>query len=138
MRPIFRLAALCVVLALAAPARAEPLHTVISVYDGDTLRTREEGSVRVAGIDAPEIGWRARCPAEQSRAIQARDWLKVRTAGGVDLRRLSGPDREKYGRLLRTPFAPDGANIADELVTLGLAVRYNGRGARPDWCKVGG
>lgn len=121
------------------PPPASALRRVISVHDGDSIRTREDGAVRFAGGDAPEIGSGARCPAENALAIKARDYVAARTSGGVALVRRHGDrDREKYGRLLRRPIAPDGGDIVAEMISLGLAVAYEGRGLRKDWCRPGG
>lgn len=131
---------LLLALALLAPlaAAAETPQRVVRVYDGDTLTTRELGTVRLAGIDAPEMGHRARCPRERALAIEARDYLRFRTAEGVTLTRRPGDrDREKWGRPLRQAWALDGGNIGAELVAQGLAGVYGGRGPRPDWCQPG-
>ncbi len=129
-------AALCLGSALAeAPRR------VLDVYDGDTITVRGLGPVRLLGLDAPEIGWRARCPKEDALAREARDWIVRRTRGGVLLREATDdrgrrqPDRDRYGRLLRKGFAPDGGDLAAELIEHRLAVPYWGRGQRKDWCK---
>lgn len=136
-----RAAILAAALLCAAPAAAEPLRRVVRVADGDTLTTREDGTVRLLGYDAPEHGWRARCPREAALALEARDWIVRRTRGGVELRRATDdrgrkqPDRDRYGRLLRAAFAPDGGDLAAELISHGLAVPYWGRGPRMDWCR---
>ncbi len=129
-------AAFCVGSALAERPRR-----VLSVYDADTITVQGLGTVRLLGIDAPEIGWRARCPREDRLAREARDWVFRRTRGGivlrdaVDDRGRRQPDRDKYGRLLRKGHAPDEGDLGAELVAHGLAVPYWGRGPRKDWCK---
>lgn len=137
MRIIAAAAALLLGASLAPPpVAADAPRRVVSVYDGDTLRTLEDGSVRLSGIDAPELGHRARCPAEDVAARKARDYLRARTAKGVVLRQTPGErDREKYGRLLRRAYALDGGDLAAELIARGLAAPYGGKGPRMDWCK---
>lgn len=132
-------AAFCVGSALAEKPRR-----VLRVADGDTLTTREDGTVRLLGYDSPEMGHRARCPREAALAVEARDWIVRRTRGGVLLREATDdrgrrqPDRDRYGRLLRKGFAPDGGDLAAELIEHQLAVPYWGRGPRKDWCRAGG
>lgn len=121
----------------ALPSQAsEPVFRVVSVHDGDTLRTREHGSVRFAITAAPEIGGRARCPREEAKAIEARDYVRARTADGVILRREPGErDVDPHGRLLRRVFAADGGDVEAELIERGLAVRFRHGRPPPDWCR---
>lgn len=129
--------------ASSAVAPAPDLRRVVRIYDGDTITTREDGSVRLLGYDAPELGSRARCPREDQLARAARDHLAARLAGGVELRTAVDDrgrrqaDKDRYGRLLRAAFAADGGDMAAELIGQGLAVPYWGRGARKDWCAPG-
>jgi endonuclease YncB( thermonuclease family) len=96
------LAAAAAALLLAAPpAHAEQVYRVISVYDGDTIRTREHGRVRFAITAAPEIKDRARCEREHDLGIRARDYVRARTRDGVILRPEPGERDVAYGRLLR-------------------------------------
>lgn len=130
----------------SAPAcpQPSPVQTVKSVYDGDTLTTHELGPVRLAGIDTPEIGHRARCRREADLGAMARNHLVARTANGVRLERAvddagrQQPDTDKYGRALRSAFAPDGGDLRAEMIRLKLAVPYWGRGVRMDWCAEAG
>lgn len=85
-----------------------------SVHDGDTFRCisgEQNFPVRIAGIDAPETGqafWRV-----------SRDLLRTRLAQGaiVDCYKTD----EKYKRQVCRVAAPDGQDIAEELVRTGLA-----------------
>jgi endonuclease YncB( thermonuclease family) len=114
----------------------DEIHHVLTVHDGDTLRTREDGAVRFSGIDAPEIGHLAKCDREEALAHAARDYVANRLRDGVILRRRPGDrDVEKYGRALRQVFAVDGGDVGEELIRKGWAVEYYGHGPRPDWCK---
>ena len=69
--------ATALLLALTVPA------IVTSVYDGDTLKVSATiwpgitwaGSVRVLGVDTPEI--RGKCPEEKAKAIAAREFVKL-------------------------------------------------------------
>lgn len=104
---------------MAAYAEELPVGRVVcetprSVHDGDTFRCLNgslDFPVRVAGIDAPETGqafWRV-----------ARDMLKSQLAKGaiVDCYKTDA----KYGRQVCRVGAPDGHDIALELVKAGMA-----------------
>lgn len=130
--------AVAAVLALVGtpPAAAEPVYRVVSVHDGDTLRTREHGPVRFAITAAPEIGDRARCPREEAKAIEARDYVRARLADGVILRRQPGErDVDDHNRLIRRVFAADGGDVEAELIERGLAVRFVHGARPPNWCR---
>lgn len=79
VRVIAWIAALLVLLSVVASADAE---TVCSVYDGDTLRLCSGRTVRLLGVDAPEVkpppGTRARRSLDkrQPYATTARDELR--------------------------------------------------------------
>lgn len=92
------------------------------VPDGDTLHLEDGRSVRLMGIDAPEMG-RDGSP-DQYFAREARDYLR-RLVEGRPLRLETdgqGPDR--YGRVLAAVFLPDGRMVNEILVEEGLAFFY--------------
>jgi micrococcal nuclease len=105
----------------APESRADPV-TVTRVVDGDTFRVRRSGrdvTVRLIGIDAPEVGWyggTAECFGNH--------------AGRVAVRLLEGRsvrlehDREQldpYGRTLAYAYLPGGRMVNLVLVRRGLA-----------------
>ena len=106
-------------------------------YDADTLTVDIPGwppvvgdniSVRVRGIDAPEI--RGECPREESAAIAARDAARAfLRQGDVVLRNIG---RDKYFRLLADVYV-DGESLAGYLLDQGMAREYSG-GTRQGWC----
>jgi micrococcal nuclease len=119
---------------LPGPVKAE----VLKVLDGDTLTVRAriwvgqdlEISVRVAGIDTPEL--RARCDRERILARQARDAVRAAVVSGRV--RLFDVKYGKYaGRVLARVEAEDGRDIAKLLTDAGLARPYDG-GKRSGWC----
>ena len=68
---------------LAAELIPGPINArVVSVYDGDTMTVgaapwpglTARTSVRVAGVDTPEI--RGKCQAEKDLAVRARDFVR--------------------------------------------------------------
>jgi micrococcal nuclease len=85
--------------------------TVIGVTDGDTIVVDVDGGrerVRYIGVDAPELarredGLAAECGAEIAR--QANDAL-VRGADVLLARDVT--DRDRFGRLLRHVWVPEG------------------------------
>ena len=108
-------------------------------YDGDTItfNLREfhpiigKGiSVRVNGIDTPEI--RGKCKAEKELARQAKELIGalLSKANKIDLLNLQ---RGKYFRLIADVIV-DGINISDALIDADLAVRYDGGKKVKGWC----
>ncbi|MBI5285212.1 MAG: thermonuclease family protein [Chloroflexi bacterium] len=96
---------------------------VARIVDGDTLHVEIDGrdeTVRLFGINAPEVG--------QPCADEATARLRALAAGEVrllpDVR-----DRDRYGRLLRYVYAPDGLSIDATLVAEGLALAWRKDGA---------
>jgi micrococcal nuclease len=116
-------AAACSPADLPAPQTPQPAtYTVSSVYDGDTLRlAQQDASVRVLGIDAPELSPKE-CYGIQSRDA-ARGLLPVGTEVSLsaDLAQES-PDR--YGRTLAYVTLPDGTDLAMRLLQAGAARTY--------------
>ncbi len=91
------------------------------VHDGDTVRLADGRSVRLIGLNTPEMARDGR-PAEPL-AEAARDRLRglVREAGmRLDLR--YDVDREdRYGRTLAHAYLPDGRSVSAILIGEGLA-----------------
>jgi endonuclease YncB( thermonuclease family) len=107
------------------------------VVDGDTfiIGTRH---IRIVGIDAPEIGTKARCPAEALLANAARDeLLRLLNQGAFTLQPPEDGLRDEYGRELMTVTRtlPDGSrqDVARALVESGKVRDYPG-GPRQPWC----
>ena len=105
----------------ADPPATGELYPVVSVADGDTITVAIAGvdeRVRLIGIDAPELHNPVECFAQES-ADHARGVLE-----GTSVRLVADPsqdDRDRYGRLLRYVFLPDGANVNADLVASGYA-----------------
>ena len=113
------------------------LHLVERVVDGDTFDVRARiwlgqslvVRVRIAGIDAPEL--RSRCDAEHILAIEARDYLERRIAGGEV--RLSEIAYDKYGGRVLASVGDSAGDIGAAMIAAGLARPYDG-GTRTSWC----
>ncbi len=126
---------LLALLLTASPALAQP--RAAAALDGDTLRVAgQAGTVRLAGIDAPERRGRARCPAEARLAERSAARLTQLVAGGVSLH-PAPRGRDRYGRMLAEARDARGRDVGAILVAEGLAAPYAGRGPRPDWCRPG-
>lgn len=89
---------------------------VAEVIDGDTFRTETGSSVRLLGINAPEISDPGGDIAKHALA-----WMIM----GKELRmKRDRTDKDDYGRLLRYVFV-GGVNVNAEMVRLGYAeVRF--------------
>ncbi len=95
--------------------------TVQRVVDGDTLRLKDGRSVRMIGLNAPELASRGR-PAEPF-ALAARQRLQrlvAQSGGWVGL--LPGRERrDRHGRMLAHVYDGSGTNLEARLIAEGLA-----------------
>jgi len=127
--------------AAAASAGEYPKYevSVADNHDGDTLRLKQPimwpiYSVRVRGVDTPEIGWRAECPIEAELAEEARIFTRDRLAAAQHVI-VSNIEEGKFGRLVAT-VTLDGEDLADLLIKSGFGRPY-GNGKRLTWCEGG-
>ena len=106
---------------------------VLRVYDGDTITVdidlcfsiKLKASVRVAGIDTPEI--RTRSKLEKALGYKARDRMRELCGKTVWLESLGGGKLDKYGRVLANLYTYDGIeDIAATLIKEGHGVAYDG------------
>ncbi len=113
------------------PARGD----VERVVDGDTVKVRVGVwidqelvvSVRIAGVDAPEL-FRPKCSAEKEKAHAAKKFVEDFFARStVTLRNIK---RGKYAGRVIAHIEADGRDLGEALVDEGLAVK----GARGVWC----
>lgn len=111
---------------------------VRSIYDGDTFKVSIAGwpaiigksiSIRVAGIDTPEM--RGSCEREKQLAREAKKHTVAFLRGGrvVELRNI---ERDKYFRIVADVFV-DGRNLTQSLLNAGLGYPYGG-GTKRKWC----
>ena len=111
-------------------------------YDADTITfdipgvhplLGEKISVRVNGVDAPEIKGANQCEKDSARIARNLIENVMKKAQRID---LVGIERDKYFRILADVVA-DGQNLKDVLFRNGLAYEYHGGTKRKvDWCKV--
>ena len=116
------------------------VQSVTSIYDGDTFRANIKGvhpvigermSIRVAGIDTPEI--RGKCPKEKALAKKAKMETVsfLRNARRIELRNVK---RGKYFRIVADVYA-DNKSLTENLAAKGLGVRYYGGSKSKNWCR---
>ena len=112
---------------------------VLSVYDGDTVKVKAAmwpgltwtGSVRVQGVDTPELGGRAKCEAEKRKARAARDFVKERVGKQVTLVNVK---KGKYaGRVVARIRLDGGSDLTEILIRANHGRPYDG-GRRQGWC----
>ncbi|MBW6399970.1 thermonuclease family protein [Roseomonas sp. HJA6] len=118
------IAAIAAITLATSAAAQSPLR----VIDGDTIEVRGR-IVRIIGLDAPEI--HGRCPEETRLAIAARDRLAQLLAGRSEIRTRG---RDRYGRTLGRVLDANGRDVAQVLISEGLARPYDGRSRRQGWC----
>lgn len=113
---------------------------VTEVYDGDTIKVIAEiwpglewkGSVRLDGVDTPELGHRAKCASEAARAFAVRDYI-AHTVGDQVL--IVNPKHGKYaGRVVAEVLTVDGMSLSQLLIANDMAREYHG-GKRKGWCR---
>jgi endonuclease YncB( thermonuclease family) len=101
------------------PADVEPVE-VASVLDGDTLRLKDGRTVRLIGIDTPELGRDGR--PDMPGAMEAKVSLQ-RLVEQSASRLYLHPGREafdRHRRLLAHLYSSDGNNLTAELLAQGL------------------
>ena len=113
---------------------------LIRVYDGDTFFVDISGvhpllgdeiGIRIRGIDTPEI--RAKCDSEKKLAYAARRLAEKILLGATRID-LVDVERGKYFRIVATVMV-DGVSLGRELIDASLAVPYDGKGKKHDWCE---
>ena len=114
---------------------------VLKNYDGDTLTVDIPGvpaligkkiSVRIAGIDAPEIRTKNKCEKEAGRIAKNLIANSLKRAKHVELHNIQ---RDKYFRILADVRA-DGVSMKDVLIKNKLAYNYEGGTKKKmDWCE---
>jgi len=136
-----------------AQAQSYMLLPIVSVYDGDTIKTDlawriptplNKVSVRIYGIDTPEMPAksyvitgklnRAKCDKEAVAALFVKARV-IEIIGSNTKMRVSEYKWGKYGGRIIADVSVGGINIAETLLNEGLAVEYYGSGTKHDWCQ---
>ena len=104
------------------------LYEVVHVYDGDTISVRgtnnREDKVRFIGIDTPEKNHPSR--PVQCFSYEATNHLKM-LIGTSNVRLVADPtntNRDRYDRLLRYVYLPDGTSLNAKMIEDGYAFAY--------------
>lgn len=96
---------------------------VRQVIDGDTLRLQDGRSVRLIGINAPEIGRQGR--GDEPYAVAARRRLQalVDDSDGLVGLQLGRESQDRYQRTLAHVYGRGGLNFEAQLLAEGLALQ---------------
>jgi micrococcal nuclease len=95
---------------------------VDKVYDGDTVRLRDGRTVRLFGLDAPEMGYDGRLHQVGAQEASRKLTEMVR---GVELTLVPAPGvGTSHGRIVAVLGLPDGRLVNEELIAAGLAFYY--------------
>lgn len=130
-------------LALAQQQKAGVTYDVIltRVIDGDTVAfqanwlpdpLKKELSIRVYGVDTPEKGHRAKCPAEDTRGQAATAFTK-QAINQSQKRQIVLFEWDKYGGRVLGDVLLDGKSLRMLLIANGFAREYYGE-AKTSWC----
>ncbi len=124
--------------------KSEPViydYKIISVVDGDTVKfeakflpppLKPELSLRVYGVDTPEKGFRAKCPEEAKRGLEATAYTKHVIANAKKIQVVL-MDWDKYGGRVLGDVNIDGVSLRYLLIANGYAREYYGD-AKQSWC----
>lgn len=114
---------------------------ILRVSDGDTVviaapflpqPLKPELAVRIYGVDTPEKGHRAQCPAEAQRGEMATQFTKQLVSSGQKFQViLYGWD--KFGGRVLGDIIVNGQSVRAGLIANGLAREYYGD-AKQSWC----
>ncbi len=100
-----------------------PTFKVLKVVDGDTLRLADGRSVRLIGLNAPELARKGR-PAEPYAEAARRRLQQLVQAGGGRVGLRSGREpKDRYGRTLAHLYDDRGRNLEEALLADGLGFR---------------
>lgn len=87
-----------------------------------------------SGVDAPEMGSRAKCDYERGMALEAKARLKeLLLAGVLRIEDSGGRDRTQSRRPLVNVYLPDGREVGQVLISEGFAKPWHPK-RRIDWC----
>ena len=135
-------------LAVATPAIAQKTPTgvtydatIVRVSDGDTVVVeakwipapiKPQIAVRIVGVDTPEKGGRAQCPAEDAKGQAASAFTKNLVAKATKIQ-YTLYDWDKFGGRVLGDMVLDGKSLREQLIANGFARAYFGE-AKQSWC----
>ena len=115
--------------------------TIVRVSDGDTVVVeakwipapmKPQIAVRIFGVDTPEKGGRAQCPAEDTKGQAASAFTKNLVAKATKIQ-YTLYDWDKFGGRVLGDMVLDGKSLREQLIANGLARPYFGE-AKQSWC----
>jgi endonuclease YncB( thermonuclease family) len=106
------------------PLPQQPQQVLVrQVVDGDTVRLADGRSVRLIGINAPEIGRNGRTSEPYAEAAKRRLQALVKASDGRIGLVPGVEDKDKYGRTLAHIYGRNGDNLEAQLLSEGLGYR---------------
>jgi endonuclease YncB( thermonuclease family) len=116
-------------------------YKLIRIIDGDTVvfkadflppPLKQELSIRVYGVDTPEKGFRAKCPEEAKRGLEATTYTKhiIANAKKIEVVLMNW---DKYGGRVLGDVLIDGQSLRYLLIANGYAREYYGD-TKQSWC----
>ena len=126
----------------ATAAHANPYdYKVVRVIDGDTVvveapwvpvELKQEIAIRILGIDTPEKGGRAACPAEAELGAKATEFAKATIQPGQVVQ-VNLIQWDKFGGRVNGTIFVNGKDFAQMQIEKGLARPYQGE-KKQSWC----
>lgn len=116
----------------AAPEMEQPDGTVAHCFDGDTLKLGDRRVVRLAGIDAPELGRGQTRPQYYAREAKA-ELERLARGRQVSLLAAGENDHDRHGRLVAEVCLADGRSLNELMVASGAAFFYPHRDLEPEF-----
>ena len=116
-------------------------YSIIRIIDGDTVvfaapflpaPLKPELSVRVYGVDTPEKGSTAKCPAEIEKGKIASAYTR-QLVNSATSRQVAIMEWDKYGGRVLGDVILDGKSLRQLLIQNGYAYEYFG-GFKKSWC----
>ena len=117
-------------------------YKIIKVSDGDTVvfeapfmpsPLKPQLSLRVLGVDTPEKGARAACPAEAAAAEKASAFTKNLVANAKKIQ-IELKEHDKFGGRVLGDLIVDGRRLSELLIQNGHARAYFGE-KKKSWCE---
>lgn len=136
-----KLVSALLLLTVATTAVANPYPwKVTRAVDGDTVEVQvdwlpvelgDKLKIRIFGVDTPEKGARAKCPAEAMLGGRASEFTKKFIKGKKVLVEIK--EWDKFGGRVLGDVNVDGKSLRAELIKNGYAREYFGD-AKKSWC----
>ena len=130
-----------VAIAVKTPTGATYDANILRVSDGDTIviaatflpqPLKPELAIRIYGVDTPEKGFRAKCPAEDAKGQAASKFTKD-TVAAAQKRQVTLYVWDKFGGRVLGDILLNGQSLRAMLIQNGYAREYFGD-AKQSWC----